>query len=203
MKVTIKDSVLRQAAAEGMDAFLAAVVQAVKQTAGGELTAESMQQLTADQITLWGYDILHEEVMDGGFIQLIYNGYGPFFFDNPFAKAMRLWGLNEFSKVLYKAKNLYDERKDDLTRERTDEEFMALFENNEEFDELDDYFVENEEDITAAVACYVDDHLDSFVEVEADLKTYDFFSHANADTRGLCSSHGSRFIPILKQPTHE
>lgn len=168
MKVTIKDSVLRQAAAEGMDAFLAAVVQAVKQTAGGELTAESMQQLTADQITLWGYDILHEEVMDGGFIQLIYNGYGPFFFDNPFARAMRLWGLNEFSKVLYKAKNLYDERKDDLTRERTDEEFMALFENNEEFDELDDYFVENEEDITAAVACYVDDHLDSFVEVEAD-----------------------------------
>ena len=168
MKVTIKDSVLRQAAADGMDAFLAAVVQAVKQTAGGELTAESMQQLTADQITLWGYDILHEEVMDGGFIQLIYNGYGPFFFDNPFAKAMRLWGLNEFSKVLYKAKNLYDERKDDLTRERTDEEFMALFENNEEFDELDDYFVENEEDITAAVACYVDDHLDSFVEVEAD-----------------------------------
>lgn len=168
MKVTIKDSVLRQAAAEGMDAFLAAVVQAVKQTAGGELTAESMQQLTADQITLWGYDILHEEVMDGGFIQLIYNGYGPFFFDNPFVKAMRLWGLNEFSKVLYKAKNLYDERKDDLTRERTDEEFMALFENNEEFDELDDYFVENEEDITAAVACYVDDHLDSFVEVEAD-----------------------------------
>ena len=168
MKVTIKDSVLRKAAAEGMDAFLAAVVQAVKQTAGGELTAESMQQLTADQITLWGYDILHEEVMDGGFIQLIYNGYGPFFFDNPFAKAMRLWGLNEFSKVLYKAKNLYDERKDDLTRERTDEEFMALFENNEEFDELDDYFVENEEDITAAVACYVDDHLDSFVEVEAD-----------------------------------
>lgn len=168
MKVTIKDSVLRQAATEGMDAFLAAVVQAVKQTAGGELTAESMQQLTADPITLWGYDILHEEVMDGGFIQLIYNGYGPFFFDNPFAKAMRLWGLNEFSKVLYKAKNLYDERKDDLTRERTDEEFMALFENNEEFDELDDYFVENEEDITAAVACYVDDHLDSFVEVEAD-----------------------------------
>lgn len=168
MKATIKDSVLRQAAAEGMDAFLAAVVQAVKQTAGGELTAESMQQLTANQITLWGYDILHEEVMDGGFIQLIYNGYGPFFFDNPFAKAMRLWGLNEFSKVLYKAKNLYDERKDDLTRERTDEEFMALFENNEEFDELDDYFVENEEDITAAVACYVDDHLDSFVEVEAD-----------------------------------
>lgn len=168
MKVTIKDSVLRQAAAEGMDAFLAAVVQAVKQTAGGELTAESMQKLTADQITLWGYDILHEEVMDGGFIQLIYNGYGPFFFDNPFAKAMRLWGLNEFSKVLYKAKNLYDERKDDLTRERTDEEFMALFENNEEFDELDDYFVENDEDITAAVACYVDDHLDSFVEVEAD-----------------------------------
>lgn len=165
---TISDTTLRQAAEEGMDAFVGAVLDAIKQTAGNELNAESMSRLTADQITLWGYAILHEELMDGGFVQLIHNGYGPFFFDNPFAKAMRLWGLHDFSKVLYKAKKLYDERKETLTRDCTDEEFMALFEQNPEFDDLDDYFVENEEDITAAIAYYVDEHIDQFVNVQKD-----------------------------------
>lgn len=165
MKAVITDTTLRKAAAEGMDAFLNVVTNAVKDAAGGELNAESMQQLSAEQITLWGYSILHEELMDGGFVQLIYNGYGPFFFDNPFAKAMRLWGLHDFSKLLYKAKKLYDARKEILTQERSDEDFMAMFEENPEFDELDDTFVEEEESITAAIASYVDEHLDSFVEI--------------------------------------
>lgn len=165
MKPKISDAALREAAGEGMDSFLKLITDALKCAAGGELNAESMAQLSAGQITLWGYDILHGELMDGGFVQLIYNGYGPFFFDNPFAKAMRLWGLHDFSKLLYKAKKLYDERKDDLTKERSDEDFMALFEQNPEFDELDDDFVENEEDITAAVAQYVDEHLEEFVEI--------------------------------------
>ena len=164
--VTIKDETLRAAAAEGMDAFLQAVVDAISQSVGGELNAQSLQKLNADQITLWGYSILHEELMDGGFIQLIHNGYGPFFFNNPFAKAMRLWGLHDFSKLLYKAKALYDERHEQLTRDCTDEEFMALFEQNPEFDNLDDAFVEDEEDITADIASYVDNHLTDFVTIE-------------------------------------
>lgn len=165
MKPEIQDAALRAAAEKGMDAFLDVVTDAVCTSAGGELNAESMSSLNADQITLWGYKILHDELMDGGFIQLIYNGYGPFFFDNPFAKAMRLWGLKDFSKVLYRAKELYDVRKDELTRERTDEEFMGMFEENSEFDELDDWFVEEEEGITARIACYVDEHLEDFVDV--------------------------------------
>ena len=56
---------------------------------GGELNAEAMSRLNADQITLLAYHILREEVMEGGFIQLIHNGYGPFIFHNPFAKADR------------------------------------------------------------------------------------------------------------------
>lgn len=166
MDVKIKDAVLAQAAGEGMDAFLTAILSAIKEVVGDELNASSMQQLTADQITLWGYMTLRDELMDGGFVQLIYNGYGPFFFDNPFAKAMRLWGLRDFSKLLYKAKKEYDAHKADLTRERTDDDFMALFEQYPVFDDLDDEFVEEEEDITAAVAHYVDEHLSAFVVVE-------------------------------------
>lgn len=165
MTINISDNALQQAASEGMDAFLEAILGAMKQSVGSELTAEAMQQLSAQQVTLWGYLILRDELMDGGFVQLIYNGYGPFFFDNPFAKAMRLWGLHDFSKMLYKAKKVYDENKRDLTRERTDDEFMALFEQYPAFDELDDEFVEEEENITSQVAHYVDEHLADFVNV--------------------------------------
>ena len=166
MTIKISDKDLAAAAGEGMDQFLGTIIHAFKQQVGEEeLNVQAMQQLSADQITLWGYMILRDELMDGGFIQLIYNGYGPFFFDNPFAKAMRLWGLHDFSKLLYKAKKVYDEHKADLTKERSDEDFMALFEQYPEFDDLDDEFVEEEENITSAVAYYVDEHMADFVEI--------------------------------------
>lgn len=166
MTIKINDKDLAAAAGEGMDQFLGTIIHAFKQHVGEEeLNVQAMQQLSADQITLWGYMILRDELMDGGFVQLIYNGYGPFFFDNPFAKAMRLWGLHDFSKLLYKAKKVYDEHKADLTKERSDEDFMALFEQYPEFDDLDDEFVEEEENITSAVAYYVDEHMADFVEI--------------------------------------
>ncbi len=166
MNININDITLQQAAQEGMDAFLDAIVGAMKGNVGQQLTAEAMQTLNPQQITLWGYMILRDELMDGGFVQLIYNGYGPFFFDNPFAKAMRLWGLHDLSKMIYKAKKVYDENKQDLTKERTDEEFMALFEQYPAFDDLDDEFVEEEENFTSMVAHYVDEHIADFVNIE-------------------------------------
>ena len=87
IQVKVKDAALREAAMQDMDAFLRVFIDAIKEAIGGELNAENMQQLSVSQITLLAYDILHVEVMDGGFVQLIYNGYGGFIFDNPFAKV--------------------------------------------------------------------------------------------------------------------
>ena len=42
---------------------------------------------------------------------------------------------------------------------------MALFEAYPKFDDLDDEFVEMEEEVTVALACYVDEHLELFAEV--------------------------------------
>ena len=42
---------------------------------------------------------------------------------------------------------------------------MALFERFPEFDELDDAFVEMEEEVTATLAQYVDEHLDLFATI--------------------------------------
>lgn len=163
--VRIGDADIREAAEQDMDAFVALFVKSIREAAGGELTGEVMSRLTADQITLWAYAILHEEVMDGGFVQLIHNGYGPFFFRNPFAKALRLWGLDELASLVKKAGRLYDRHEKELTADCTDEEFMELFEKFPAFDALDDTFVENEEAYTAAVACYLDEHLENFAEI--------------------------------------
>lgn len=165
-EVRVCDIQLRQAAEDGMDAFVHVFVEAVRQSIHEELTAETMAQLNADQITLLAWDILHEEVMDGGFVQLIHNGYGPFIFKNPFAKAVKLWGMRDLSKLIYEAHTLYLKYKELIEKDCTEEEFMALFEQCPEFDEMDDTFVENEEAWTAQIAEYIDQHLEQFAHVE-------------------------------------
>lgn len=164
MNIQISDEAFQKAAAEGMDAFLRVITDAYLEALGGELTPEGMTLLNGWQHSLLGYRFFQEEVMDGGFCQLIQNGYGPYIFDNPFAKAMRLMGLHDFSKVVYKAKKVYDKEKDDLTRERTDDEFMAMYEQYPQFDDLEDWYIENEEEITSAIAYWVDEHLDNFIK---------------------------------------
>lgn len=162
----VKDSDLRNAASAGMDEFLKVFTDAIMASVGGELTADTMAELNSDQITLLAYDILHNEVMDGGFVQLIYNGYGSFLFRNPFAKAIKGWGIDELASLVKKAGKLYFKYKNEIERECTDDEFMAMFEQYPEFDDLDDLFVENEETWTGMVACYVDEHIERFITVE-------------------------------------
>ena len=163
--IEIADATLRKAAGEGMDAFIQVFTDKYREEIGGEPAAETMALLTGEQHTLLAYQLFREEVMDGGFCQLIQNGYGGYIFGNPFAKVMRLWGAEDFSKLVYKAKKIYDAHREDLERERTDDEFMAMYEQYEEFDDLEDEFLESEEEITALIASYVDEHLELFARI--------------------------------------
>ena len=136
--IQIKDEALRKGAMEGMDEFLQVFIDAYEEAMGGELTAETMPMLNGYQISLLAYYYFRREVNEGGFVQLIYNGYGSFIFENPFAKAMRLMGAKEFSKLVYDARAVYMDNKEELTREKTDEEFMATYEKFETFDKLEE-----------------------------------------------------------------
>ena len=166
-EVIVKDADLQQAAMEGMDAFIGVFTHAIHDAIGGELTAENMGELNSDQITLLSWEILHEELMDGGFVQLIHNGYGPFIFKNPFAKALRQWEMRGPSKMIYDAHTLWLKYRDEIEKDCSDEEFMALFEKYPEFDDLDDLFIENEEEWTDDIAHYIDDHLEHFATIKA------------------------------------
>lgn len=164
--VTINDAELRQAAEKGMDEFIKVFVDAIHREIGCDLTAANMQLLTSDQLTLLGYIALRDEVMDGGFIQLIHNGWGGFIWRNPFAKAIRQWGLPDLSKLINHCRASYIAHHEAIERDMSDEEFMALYEYYPEFDDFDDAFVEREEDFTNAVAHYIDGHIDHFAKIE-------------------------------------
>ncbi len=166
IEVTVKDSDLQQAALEGMDSFLGVFITAIRDAIGGELTEETMSGLNSDQLTLLAWQTLHDEVMDGGFVQLIYNGYGPFIFNNPLAKVLKLWGMRELSKLIYEGHTLWLKYREQIEQELSDEDFMALFEQMPEFDDLDDAFVENEEQWTEEIAHYVDEHIDRFAVIK-------------------------------------
>ena len=165
-EVIVKDADLQQAAMEGMDAFIRVFTKAIHDAIGGELTAENMGELNSDQITLLSWEILHEELMDGGFVQLIHNGYGPFIFKNPFAKALRQWEMRGPSKMIYDAHTLWLKHREEIEKDCSDEEFMALFERFPEFDDLDDLFIENEEEWTEDIAHYIDDNIEKFAIVK-------------------------------------
>jgi hypothetical protein len=163
--IQIAESNIIEASKLGMDDFLEVFVSAYWKELGGELTGETMARLNGHQNALLAYSIFRKEMNDGGFVQLIQNGYGAYFFDNPFAKAMRLFGAKELSKLVYKAKEIYDANKSELERETSDEEFLSMYVDFEVFDELEEAFFFMEERVTAAIAFFVDENIELFAEI--------------------------------------
>jgi hypothetical protein len=53
----------------------------------------------------------------------------------------------------------------ELERETTEDEFMAMYVDFEVFDELEEQYFEMEEEQTAIIASYVDEHIEDFAEI--------------------------------------
>ena len=163
--IEIKDKELQKAAAEGMDEFLKVFVDAYWKEMEGELTAETMTKLNGHQNALLAYSIFRDEMNDGGFVQLIQNGYGGYFFDNPFAKAMRMFGAKDLCNLVYEARRIYDPNRKDLERETTYEEFLSMYVDYEAFDDLEEKFFLIEEESTSAIARFVDENIELFAKI--------------------------------------
>jgi len=164
--IRIKEEVIQKAGSEGMDEFLQVFIDAYLTEIDGHLTAENMSKLNGDQHTLLAWHFFSTEMRDGGFVQLIQNGYGSYIFGNPFAKAIKQFGAIELSKLIYKAKEIYDPNKKVLERETTEEEFNAMYVDFEVFDELEERYFDIEEEQTALIASYVDEHIENFADIE-------------------------------------
>ncbi len=165
--IQIHEKEIIESAEKGMDEFLRVFTDAYLEALGGDINAENMDQLNGYQHTLLALRFFSEEVNEGGFVQLIQNGYGGYIFDNPVAKALKQMGAKGLSKILYKAKEIYDLHRTELERETSDEEFAAMYVDFEEFDELEEKFFYTEEEETGIIAQYVDENIDDFAEIIA------------------------------------
>jgi len=163
--IKINDKLLAVAAQKGMDEFLQVFIDAYLAEIGGSLNADNMSKLNGSQHTLLAWHFFSTEMRDGGFVQLIQNGYGGYIFQNPFAKAIKQFGAVDLGKLIYKAKEIYDPNKAELERETTEEEFNAMYVDFEVFDELEEQYFDMEEQQTALIAAYVDDHISDFAEI--------------------------------------
>lgn len=163
--IQITETKIVEAAQKGMDEFLKVFTDAYLNAVDGEITAENMDKLNGYQHTLLALRIFSDEVNQGGFVQLIQNGYGGYIFDNPVAKALKQMGATRLSKIIYKAKEIYDAHRAELERETTEEEFNAMYVDFEAFDELEEKFFYVEEEEIAIISQYVDENLEDFAEV--------------------------------------
>lgn len=166
MSIKVSDIELKKAAQESADSFLNVFIKQYLAAVDNVVTAQNMDKLNGHQHSLLAFHFFCTEIRDGGFVQLIQNGYGGYIFDNPFAKSLRLFGAEELSKLVYKAKKIYDANRADLERETTEEEFMAMYEEFEVFDELEEIFFEIEEEQIGLIAQFVDENINLFADVE-------------------------------------
>lgn len=163
--IQLKDSDLAAAAEKGMDEFLQVFTDAYLKEVDGKLTAENMSKLNGSQHTLLAYRFFQDEMREGGFVQLIQNGYGAYIFTNPFAKAIKQFGAVELGKLIYKAREIYEPNKLALERDTTEEEFNAMYVDFEVFDDLEEHYFDIEEQQTSLIAAYVDEHIADFAEI--------------------------------------
>ena len=130
-----------------------------------DLNADNMQKLSGYQHALLAYKFFREEVTRGGFVQLIQNGYGGYIFDNPTAKAFKIFGAEDTAKIIYKAKEIFDANRAELERDTTDEEFHAMYVDFEVFDELEERYFGIEQKQNGIIAAYINENRSLFAEI--------------------------------------
>ena len=145
--------------------FLRYITDEYLDAIGGSLTADTMDNLSPDQHSLMCYRYVLDEVMEGGFIQLIINGYAPYVLEGPFPYTVKKeWGMKDFAKLLYSAKTEYHKNEELLSKDMDDDEFMALYEQLDELNCLGDSFLDDhQEEVTPAVVDMIMNEIDKYV----------------------------------------
>ncbi|MDR2926250.1 MAG: DMP19 family protein [Azoarcus sp.] len=125
-----------------------------------------MKEFNDFQHTLLAYCYLDSQVCNGGFIQLIQNGYGGYIFNNPFSDAIKSWGAEETAKIVEAAKVIYKKHKEKLETETSLDEFSELYSDIKDFEPLEDEYYKIKEQEVEKVKKYVEEHINDFGIIE-------------------------------------
>ncbi|MDR2376426.1 MAG: DUF4375 domain-containing protein [Treponema sp.] len=124
---------------------------------------EKMESFNNSQHTLLAYNIFYGQVSNGGFIQLIQNGYGGYIFYGPFSEIVKSWGALKTAEIVDGAKIVYDKHKGELEQEKTMEEFSEQYTKIKDFKELETDFYEVMDKETEIIRKYVEENINDFI----------------------------------------
>jgi hypothetical protein len=122
-----------------------------------------IETLSAGQELLIRYDYVRMQVLQGGFIQLIQNGYINLLLAMP--QMLTQIGAPKMAQLLDDVLKVYTLNVDDLSKETTVEEFAKLYQEFTEFEELDARFVSENPDTEKAIVAYALRFPDEFIEL--------------------------------------
>ena len=126
---------------------------------------EIMQMFNTSQHTLLAFYYLDSQVCNGGFIQLIQNGYGRYIFENPFSDALKIWGAKDIAKIVEDAKIIYIKHREKLEKETSMEEFSELYKEIKDFEPLEDIYYKINEQGTKIIKKYVEENINEFGKI--------------------------------------
>ncbi|GMO49751.1 MAG: hypothetical protein Pg6C_12700 [Treponemataceae bacterium] len=118
--------------------------------------------LNDSQIALLAYNFLYGQVSNGGFIQLIQNGYSGFIFNTVFSEIIKTWGAEKTGKIVEEANIIYNKYKNELEKETSMEEFSELYEKITDFESLEDEFYNIMDNETKIIKKYVEENINDF-----------------------------------------
>jgi len=116
-----------------------------------------------DQLSLFMYGNMYNQVQNGGFLQLLFNGYGPYVFGSPLAGALKAWGAASTAHLLESIEERCFEVVTELKDQPILEELSELYAKYPEFTGYDSRF--NNNDGLKAVRAFVEANLADFITV--------------------------------------
>jgi hypothetical protein len=122
-----------------------------------------IETLSPGQELLIRYDYVRMQVLQGGFIQLIQNGYINLLLAMP--EMLTQVGAPEMAQLLDDVLKVYTLNADDLGKETSVEEFAKLYEEFKEFEGLDAHFTELNPKTEQAIVAYALRFPDEFIDL--------------------------------------
>ena len=125
-----------------------------------------MDELTEGQQLFLAYDYVRTQVLQGGFLQFVVNGYIGLLPDMPgWLERMK---AKDMAIVIDDVLRVYVLNIELLGKEVTTQEFAKLYEEMKEFEILDERFNNLHEETMVALTTYAKEHLEEFATVGED-----------------------------------
>ena len=104
--------------------------------------------------------------VNGGFLRLIYEGYGEYVFEKPFSDIILYWGAEKISSIVEKARGIYEKHKDRVIKVKTMKELSDLCMEINDFNVFDNIYMENSIEEAIVIKQYIEYNTSEFAIID-------------------------------------